>query len=76
MSGPLVDWPLKKTPPSRKRVFCFLVLRKVESKTAAEVEAVSLETVTLEPYLALSLLSMLLRRVESAEPMGISRGLD
>lgn len=76
MSGPLADCPLKKRPPSRNLVFCFFVLRKDESKAAAVVEVVSLETVTRAPYLAVSLLSMPLRRVASDEAMGISRGVD
>jgi hypothetical protein len=46
------------------------------SKAEAVADDVSLETLTNEPYLEFSLLSIPLSKVESGEPIGMSRGVD
>lgn len=67
----MVDCPLKKMPPMGNLTLVFLGSKKFWSKSVAVVDEVSLETVTREPYLVVILVSMLLSKVRSLEPMGI-----
>lgn len=75
MSAPLVLCPLKNIPPNKNFVFCFIPFKKFVSKLEAEVDEVSFETLTWEPYFDVILLSIPFNKVESPDPIGITIGL-